>query len=143
MPSVKTRFELKDVDIERVKQSIGKLGYSSENVINNYLHNIAGEKIAAGITKYIPVSKRDKIHAKYSNWSEQANYNLAVNVSNSLKGKRGTSFYYLYYVATGTGTSKKNGPNDFMEKGMDQEYNNIVNGLINELNENIEKEMKV
>ena len=30
----------------------------------------------------------------------------------------------------------------FMKKGMDQEYNNIVNGLINEIEENIEKEMK-
>lgn len=143
MPSVKTKFSLDYSDMERIKKSILNCGESSERVINNYLHDVAGEKITKSITRFIPVSKRDKTHAKHSNWSEQANYNLAVNISNSLKGKRGKSFYYLYYVVTGTGTNKKKGPNDFMKKGLDQEQNNIVNGIINELDKNIEKEMKI
>lgn len=141
MPSVKTKFELKDKDVERIKQAITKLGDSSESAINKYLHNTGGEKIAKGITNYIPVSKRKKKHAKNSKWYKQNNYNLAVGVENSTSGKN--SFYYLYYVATGTGTSKKNGPNDFMKKGMDQEYNDIVNGLVNEIEQNINKELKI
>lgn len=140
MPSIKTKFSLNDKDVDRIKKSILNLGGSSENVINDYLHGEGAERIVTGITKFIPVSKRKKKHAKTSKWYKQNNYNLAVAIENSTSGKN--SFYYLYYVATGTGTSEKKGPNDFMNKGMDTEYNNVVNGLINEIEKNIEKEMK-
>lgn len=143
MPSIKSNFSLVDKDVERIRQAISNCGVSSEKVINDYLHNTAGKNITKSITRFIPVSKNGKRHAKHSNWSEQENFNLAVGVSNSLKGKRGSSFYYLYYVVTGTGTNKKKGARDFMKQGMDQEYNNIVNGMIDELGKNIEKEMKV
>lgn len=144
MPSIKSNFSLVDKDIERIRHAISNCGVSCEKVINDYLHNTAGKNITKSITRFIPVSKRKNvIHAKHSNWSEQENFNLAVGISNSLKGKRGSSFYYLYYVVTGTGTNKKKGPRDFMEQGMNQEYNNIVNGMIDELGKNIEKEMKV
>ena len=144
MPKAKTDFNMKYDDFLRVKQAIGRCGDTSEKVINNYLHNVAGEKIKDSITKFIPRSpRRNVIHAKNSNWSEQENYNLAVTIGNNLKGKRGTSFYYLYYVVTGTGTNEKKGARDFMEQGLNKEYNNVVNGLINELDKNIEKEMKV
>lgn len=143
MPGIKSRFVLHDEDIERVKAGIARCGTESEKTINDYLHNVAGEKLAKSITRFLPRSAVNKSnHAKDSKWWEQDNYNLAVSISNSLKGKRGTSFYYLYYVATGTGTSKKKGANEFMEKGMDAEYNNIVDGLLNALNEKIEKELK-
>lgn len=142
MPSIKNTFSLKDTDIERIRKSISRVGEISEDVINNYLHNKAGKKITKSITNYIPKSPRKNvIHARGSNWSEQDNYNLAVSISNSLKGKRGTSFYYLYYVATGTGTNEEKGARNFMDKGMDKEYNNIVNGIVEELSTNIEKEM--
>lgn len=149
MPSIKTEFGFNDDDFNEIQQSIKRLGYSSEEVINDYLHNIAGKDITESITHFIPVAKVDKTHkripliAKNSIWSEQENFNLAVGISNSLKGKRGTSFYYLYYVVTGTGTSKYKGPRDFMSKGLNQEYDNVVDGLINELEKNIDKEMKI
>ena len=149
MPSIKTDFSIKESDIERIKQSIGNCGETSESVINNYLHNVAGEKFVKSMDKYIPVAKIDKTHpripiqARGNKWSEQKNYNLAVNISNSLKGVRGTSFYYLYYVITGTGTSKNKGERDFMKQGLDREYDDVVNGIINELDKNIEKELKV
>lgn len=141
MAKVKTEFSLNYADFERIRQAILRCGNTSEPVINNYLHNIGGPNITKSITKFIPRSDRDKIHAKDSNWSEQQNYNLAVNISNSLRGKRGTSFYYLYYVVTGTGTSAKKGPNDFMKKGLNQEYDNVVNGILDDLSKNIEKEL--
>lgn len=141
MPSVKTEFGFKDDDFERIKQAIKRVGDTSENVINKYLHNVAGSNITKSITPFIPKSERGKIHARNSKWSEQDNYNLAVSISNSLKGKRGTSFYYLYYVVTGTGTNYKKGARDFMEQGLNKEYNNVVDGLLEELSTNIEKEM--
>lgn len=141
MPSVKTNFSLKDKDIERIRLAMVRCGETSESVINDYLHNVAGTKLTRSITKFIPVSKRNKQHAKSSKWHEQANYNKAVSISNSLKGSRGTSFYYLYYVVTGTGTNRKKGARDFMEKGMNLEHNNIVEGLVEELDRYIEREV--
>jgi len=142
MPSIKTNFSLKADDIDKLKHSILRCGSSSEEAINNYLHNEAGEKIAKSITNFIPRSSRkDVIHAKDRKWWQQDNYNLAVATSNSVRGKRGKSFYYLYYVATGTGTNKKKGARDFMKKGMNKEYNNIVNGLVDAVENNINKEL--
>ena len=144
MPSVKTNFSLKDEDIEKVKQAIIRAGNTSEEVINDYLHNVAGGKIAKSITNYIPLSPReDVIHAQTSKWYEQDDFNLAVGIGNSLKGKRGTSFYYLYYVVIGKGPNKKKGPRDFMKDGLNEEYDSVVDGLMNELEKNIEKEMNL
>lgn len=149
MPKVNTEFGFEYSDYEKVRQAILRCGSTSEDVINDYLHNTAGKKITKSIDNYIPVAKIDKTHpaipirAKGNNWSEQENFNLAVNIGNSLKGKRGTSFYYLYYVVTGTGTNAEKGPRDFMSQGLNNEYNNIVNELINELDKNINKEMNI
>lgn len=141
MPQVKGTFTLKADDVDKLRNAMTNLGESSERVISDYLHNVAGEKIAKSITRFIPTSDRKKIHAKESKWWEQTNNNLAVTIANSMKGTRGKSFYYLYYVATGTGTSKDKGKNDFMEKGIEAEYNNIVDGLLNAVEENIRKEL--
>lgn len=140
MPKIRTRYSLEWEDVERIREAIVRCGVSGEGAINDYLHNTAGEMIAQSITKFIPRSDRKKVHARDSKWYAQSNFNLAVGISNSQRGKN--SAYYLYYVATGTGTSKKNGPNDFMEKGLEKEYDNVVNGVIQKLLENIDKELK-
>ena len=144
MPRAKTDFSLKDTDVEKIKRAVSRCGETSEQTINDYLHNVAGEKLINSMDKFIPRSpRRNVIHARGNKWSDQKNYNLAVTIGNSLKGARGKSFYYLYYVVTGTGTNEKKGVRDFMKQGLDREYNNVVNGIINELDKNIEKELKV
>lgn len=140
MPKIKTRYELNYEDVERIQDAIRQCGKTSESAINDYLHNVAGELIAKSITKFIPRSNRNKDHARDRKWYAQDNFNLAVGIANNISGKK--SAYYLYYVATGTGTSKKNGPNDFMERGLESEYDNVVNGVINKLLENVNKELK-
>lgn len=141
MPTIKTQFSFKTEDIDRLNEVISRCGKKSERIINDYLHNVAGEKITRSITnsKFFPRSKRNKIHAQDTKWYEQTNFNLAVGIENNTSGKK--SAYYLYYVATGTGTSAKKGPNDFMLDGLDKEYNNVVNGIIEKLLENVDKEM--
>ena len=49
------------------------------------------------------------------------------------------SFYYLYYVVTGTGTSYEKGKRDFMSKGLEAKYDEIVETLFEELDEYIER----
>lgn len=139
MPVAKTRFNIRYDDVVVLQDAIQQVGYESEKIINNHLHNVTGQQMVEGITKFIPVSKKGARHAKYNKWWEQNNYNMAVNLETSTKGRRGTSFYYLYYVITGTGTSYDYGERDFMEQGMDASYNKIVDDLINEVMNHIER----
>ena len=66
---------------------------------------------------------------------------MSFVLSNSLKGKRGTSFYYLYFPVTGTGNSYKKGPNDFFGTGFNNIYDSFVDGLIMSLENKIEEEL--
>lgn len=140
MPSIKTNFKIKAQDIERVQEAVIRCGLQSEGLLNDYLHNEAGDMIAQSITRAMPRSTRKKVHAKDKKWYEQINYDLSVGIANKTGGKN--SFYYLYYPATGTGTSEGKEPNDFMERGLEKEYNKIVNGMIEVLTKNFLKEMK-
>lgn len=133
MPSIKSNFSLKYDDCVKLQEKILEVGYKSENILNNYIHNQAAQQLVDAMTKEIPRSKRGKKHAKDNIWSEIENFNLATSISNSTKGKRGSSFYYLYYVVTGTGTSEERGSNDFLERGLNKEYPLLVNGIIEQL----------
>ena len=144
MPSVKNNFNIKYDDVGKIQESILKLGNNNtEEVLNEYIHNSAANQIIEYVTKEIPVSKRGIRHARFDTWWEQENNNLSVGIANSLKGKRGSSFYYLYYVATGTGTSKRRGGTDFMEIGLDRVYPSLIDGIVAQLEKKIESEMKV
>lgn len=134
-------FSLNSQDIERVHKAILLCGKESEDIINSYLHKIGGKKMSDSMTKYLPLSKTGKNHAKFHKWFEQDNYNLSVSITNSTKGKRETSFYYLYYVFTGTGTSKRRGKNDAMIKGFKHIENEMVNDIVDLLDKNVEMEM--
>ena len=140
MPSIKSNFTIKYDDFNKIQEKILKLGFESENAINEYVHNPAAQQLISSATKELPVSKKGKQHAKKNIWYEKNDYNLAVNISNNLKGKRGSSFYYLYYVATGLGTSTEKGPNDFLERGTNKIYSKLIDGLINQLEKKIEED---
>ena len=139
MASVTSRFDMKIEDIERLQRSIMAIGNGAEKIINQHVHTVTAEQIVEGATRFIPVSKKGKRHAKRNKWWEQKNYNLATAIETSQKGRRGTSFYYLYYVVTGTGTSYEKGKRDFMSKGLETKYDEIVETLFEELDEYIER----
>lgn len=140
MPVIKQNFELKYEDIERLNKALINFQGSSEQAINNCLEKKAGPKIAKSVTDFLPVSKDGNRHAKNNKWYELEYYNLSFVLSNSLKGKRGTSFYYLYYPATGTGNSYRKGPNDFLGKGLNTKYNEVIEDLLSSLENQIEED---
>lgn len=137
----KARLSISAEDFNRIIENVNRLGETSEQVINDYIHSQASETIIRGITQKIPKSKRGKVHAKTSVWYEKKDYNLAVNIANSVRGKRGTSFYYLTFVNEGTGTSKLGKNKNFMARGLNAVYDEVVNGIVEELQKNITKEL--
>lgn len=141
MPLIKEKFELKYDDIQRLKQSLINFQGDKEKTINDCLEKISGPKVIKSVTDFLPVSKKGKRHAKDNEWYELQYYNLSFVLSNNLKGKRGTSFYYLYYPATGTGNSYKKGKKEFLTKGFYKVYDNVIEDLLSALNKKIEEDL--
>ena len=130
-------------DVEEIQRLITKLGSSSEKVINDCLHKQGGETLQKYLTMFMPRSDRNKVHAKDSKWWVQTNYNLAVAISNKTTGTKGkNNFYYLFYPATATGTSKYVTGDTFMEEGLEHAKYEIIYDLEQTLIKNINKELK-
>lgn len=143
MPSIKTKFELKGKEVEDIRRLINKLGPFSERTINDCLHKQGGETLQKYLTMFMPRSDRDKVHAKDSKWWVQDNYNLAVAISNKTTGTKGkNNFYYLFYPATATGTSKYVTGDTFTEEGLEHSKYEIIYDLEQALMKNIDKELK-
>lgn len=127
-------FSMKYEDVEKIKDSIQKFDGDAESVINKYLEKEAKNKIINSIVDFIPVSKEKypsqigKIHAKHSKpltGKRIANLTLKINTKKD--------FNYLYFPQMAEGTSKGKQPNDFMEKGIDKVYDNVVNQMLDRL----------
>lgn len=88
-------------------------------------------EVDKNIKSLMPVSKKSKQHAKYSNAFE-------VTVAAGQGGFRNLGFYmrptsefwYVKFPNNGTGTSKKNAPQNFVQRGVYKSYDKI-NSLIN------------
>lgn len=128
----KIEFNMDAKDMERIKETIEKLPYHSEKIINNYLRN-EGEKILINeITNKMPISKKGKKHARTHKWFQIKFYNLSIVVTTA------SQYYYLYFVNEGSGTSKEGRYIDFLEDGGAKASKKIAEGIIKKLDENLE-----
>ena len=124
-------FSIKDEDLEVIQNKMREYQGDTEEVINNFLMNEASKIFTDSIINYIPLSNRNKKHAKLSNpLMHTQKYNLELIIKTKSK------FNYLYFPQNAEGTSKGKQPNDFMEKGIDAEYDNVINRLIEKLQNN-------
>lgn len=100
--------------IIELSQQMGATGAEVENILNNYIHNAAPDIIKPSMTGLVPVSDRDKKHAKFNEpFGRQENYNLAVKIITSKE------FNYLVFPDEGLGKSVNNSPLDFTGRGLD------------------------
>lgn len=127
-------FSIKDEDINKINEAITNFEGNTERVINDYLGTQAKEKFIQSITNLIPVSRVNKRrHAKNSNPLDgKIRNNLTLWIHTK------TKFNYLYFPQNAEGTSKGKIPNDFMERGIDAEYDNVVNGILEKLQNRLE-----
>lgn len=107
-------------------------GKEVEQSINDYLHNEAAAKINPAVTGFVPISDRNKTHAKHSNpFTRQENYNLAVKVITDKK------FNYLVFPDEGLGTSKGNTPQDFTGRGLEAVTPELLDDMITRITETL------
>ena len=119
--------------MQKLVDSIMKIPNLAENIINDYLHNKGANIVIDKIIEEMPVGVNNnkkykgypRTHAKYSVSLEFTSFNLGFAV----KTTRTPFFGYLYFPAFGEGTSKRNAPNLFFEKGAENGREPIVNDL--------------
>lgn len=122
-------FSMDASDIEKIQQKIIDFGEGAEEVLNNYLMNEANAMFNSAIVNLIPVSDRNKKHAKYSDPIKGEQDRTLELYMHSKK-----AYNYLYFPQTATGVRfLGKAPNDFMGKGVEAEMDNVVNGMLDVL----------
>lgn len=121
-------FSLNDDDVDKLIKAIQNYEDNAEDAISKYLENEVPEIVKPSIQNLIPVSDRNKKHAKNSApFTEDMEGKLSVYIHTKKK------WHYLYFPDEGEGTSKGQMPHDFMGQGVDNEYDTLVNGIIDSL----------
>lgn len=129
----KAVFTINDQDMLTIKETIASYEGNAEQVINDFLMNEAAETFESSIIDFIPVSKvQKKNHARDSKpLRHDQKYNLELIIRTK------TKYNYLYFPQSAEGTSKGKTENDFVQKGIDREYSNVINQLIDKLQNNL------
>ena len=123
-------FTSEHKDFNNLVKSLSGYGADVENALNEYVHNEAPQKIKPSIEGLIPVSDRNKVHARNSApFGRQENYNLAVKLITSKE------FNYLVFPDEGLGTSKGNSPLDFTGRGLEAEMPVLIDEMTQLLQE--------
>lgn len=121
-------FQIHDEDINKLIQSIQRFEGDAEQAIGQYLQNEVPDITKPSIQNLIPVSDRNKVHAKTSApFTEDMEGNLSIYIHTKKQ------WHYLYFPDEGEGTSKGQAPHDFMMQGVENEYDTLVNGLLDSL----------
>lgn len=128
-------FKLNDEQITSLHEALNRATGNKEERINTYLHQTASKAAVLSLTKYIPLSKSGKKHAKNLVWYKVTPLNLAFKIETK------SPFYYLWFVNEGSGTSKKRGGSPFVSLGADAVQNDIFNGVLDAVIKTYEEEL--
>lgn len=133
-----TQFNLDYGDILKLEEKIAKIPEQTENLLNEILHSFGAKSVKDDITSRLPVSNRNKKHAKTSNWSkvEKGNLEFVVKSKGGAANNK-NSFGYLVFPNEGRGPSNPM-EQRFMEKGLESSTPKVLD----EINEQLDKIIK-
>lgn len=129
-------FSLNQSEVEVLEKSIQDYSGDAEDVITRYLHGQGYEQLEEGIRRLIPDSRRNKSNYKEhrehavdskSLMDRQKNSNLSVTIGTT------KDFHYLYFPDDGTDTVHHAGNQQFFFKGVQNEEENVINGILDQL----------
>lgn len=126
------RFELDQTQIERLEQALRNFPGNAEQIINDVLHNEAGNLIEAEIYRLMPVSGRKDWKGKVppaakSKSLKQETDNLSVTVKTTSK------YHYLYFPDDGATTKRHAGNQQFFFRGGESQTDEIIDRCVNRL----------
>lgn len=126
-------FYLDASTFDNLQQAMKEYSANAEDVVNEVLHEEAGQMLKESIQNLIPVSERTwkgkKGAAKTSNSLKSINSNLAVTITTT------PTYQYLYFPDDGTNTRKHAGNKQFFMQGTESVTDEIINLCINRLTE--------
>lgn len=120
-------FRLDWAELQGLEQAMKEYQGNVEEVINDVLHNEAGQLIHDEIKRLMPRSDRQKRHAKDSNSLLIQGGNLSVTVTTK------KAFQYLYFPDDGTNTRRHVGNQQFFMRGGENQKEEILNRCIGRL----------
>ncbi|MGR5966932.1 hypothetical protein ACT7DB_33260 [Bacillus cereus] len=127
------KFSVDYAQMERLEQNVKKLPNRAEKILNEVLQVKVSPLLERSILGLMPVSNRKKKHA---NTFKSLSTNNKENLTVTLKPK--PKFTYLVFPDLGVGTSSKNAPQLFMERGVKRETNKSIEecnkALLEEIN---------
>lgn len=137
-------FNLEDkAGFKELENLIKQMPKVAEKTINEYLHSKGKDHAIKYIKNEMPKGVKNrktakgqpKTHAKQSDSLKSKPFNLGFRVETTKQ------FNYLVFPALGIGTSYKNKPNDFMNRGLDKSVNRIIPELQEELIKKMEEKL--
>lgn len=128
-------WKIDATEIDELEKRMSQLGSRAEKIINNVLHEYAGQEIIAHITPLVPESGRTwkgkKKPARLSQPFREEQGNLYVVV------KTKPAYNYLYFPDDGENTYRHFGDQEFMRRGAEAATENIIDQCVTALVEEI------
>lgn len=116
-------------DVEILEERISKLGDDAETTVNEILHGMGVETVTKDVTDLLPVSSRQKKHAKHSKPFTHTPQNLGfIFKTRGGASKNKTSFGYLVFPDEGRGPRNPL-EQDFTGRGIDRAKPKIIDEL--------------
>lgn len=117
-------FTSEHKEFDNLVKSLSGYGAEVESALNEYVHSEAPRKIRPAIEGLVPVSDRNKVHARNNApFGRQENYNLAVKLITSRE------FNYLVFPDEGLGSSAGKTPLDFTGRGLEAEMPVLIDEM--------------
>lgn len=126
-------------EVERLQQALEEFQGDAEAVINDVLHNEAGDLAQESIKRLMPVSGKHWRGKKPAAKKSKSLQNIEGNLSITVTTKKNWS--YLYFPDDGTNTRRHIGNQRFFERGGEAVQDEIIERCINKLITNFESEV--
>ncbi|GGD05412.1 hypothetical protein [Pontibacillus salipaludis] len=123
------RFEVDYSEVERLQRKFSQLPGDVERVLNDVLHSYGVENVKDNIKIIMPVSKKEKKHAKNYKSLRHEEFNLGFIIHPKPK------YNYLVFPDKALGTSVDKDPDEFMQTGLDASIEHIFE----QINEEVER----
>lgn len=128
-----TEWQMDTTELDALFNRLQSTAGNAERTINDVLKRSGAPKVMASIQPNIPLSPKQKKHARNSKALMVKHGNLEFTV----RPKR--AFEYIKYPDLAIGTSQYNEPKRFMKKGLDGVTPDVVHDIVSEVISDIQQ----
>lgn len=128
----KNVFQISDKETSQLIDAMMQYGQESGKVVDDVLWNEGGKLISDEIMRLLPESGRKAWRGK-KRAAKQAQPFTQENSSLSVTVKSKSAYNYLYFPDDGTNTKRHRGEQYFMQRGAENQTEEIIDRCVNRL----------